>query len=202
MTISLVLVEEPDSCWKKDVKVQGALNLPAQKQHLEKISKLAGEFSEWKPEKIYSSSLDPAFSCAEDLSAEMGLKHLTTDLLLPLDMGCWTALDWLEVKDRYARQYRRWKADPGQYLPPSGESMCAVEERLDSLMTEVRDKAENVLIVASNEVLAGFCNKVLPKFGATISFGDDKEDENLPVWQLFDHENGWMVWDLLVDDEG
>lgn len=201
MTISLILVHEPDSVWKGSRRVIGNLNVPPDQKSLDKILALSEDFSKLSPKTVYSCSIDPAFSCAKALSAKIGLRHDVTDNLKPLDMGAWSGLDWMDVKDRFARNYRRWQANPYEFVPPLGESLCDVEKRLDGFMAEAKEKAEDCLIIASKEVLTAFCNNILPKYGASISSGDEKESEKTDLWQLFDFKTRWMSWDLLVDDE-
>ncbi len=202
MTISIVLIEEPASKWGRDTKILSHLEIPPKKESMEKILSCTEEYAKWQPTKIYSWINEPAISCGKAIANKMKIKHTACEDLLPLDMGAWTALDWVEVQERFARTYRRWRANPYKFTPPLGESMYEVECRVEHLMEEIRMNAENIIVLASAEVLTVFCNKVLPKFGATISFGTELEGDNPSIWQLFDFKKGWMVWDLLVDDEG
>ncbi|MBD3816103.1 MAG: histidine phosphatase family protein [Halothiobacillus sp.] len=79
---------------------------------------------------IVSSPLIRCRAFAEALAAERGLPLLIDVNLRERGFGCWEGLSHREVKERYAADYRAYKADPDRGMPTGGEAMDAFFSRV------------------------------------------------------------------------
>jgi len=85
--------------------------------------------------KIVSSPLIRCRAFAETLAAERGLPLLIDTNLRERGFGRWEGLSHREVKERFAADYRAYKADPDRGMPTDGESMDAFFSRVTDALT-------------------------------------------------------------------
>jgi broad specificity phosphatase PhoE len=73
--------------------------------------------------QIVSSPLIRCQAFAEALAGERGLSLQIDANLRERGFGCWEGLSHWEVKERFAADYRAYKADPDRGMPTGGEAM-------------------------------------------------------------------------------
>lgn len=195
MAMRLVLVCEAATAWTKDVRVQGRLALPPLADELELLRELAKELDEISPEAVYCPPQDPALASAQVLRKALGLPLWKKDSLLPLDMGAWEGLSWSEVKERFGRLVRRYRAAPQTFAPPQAEALADAAGRLHGLVKELLGAGEDAIVVASAGILATLENHVLP-------YGEASGE--VSSWARFDMPEKWPRWtehELVTNEE-
>lgn len=106
--------------------------------------------------QIISSPMQRCCAFAEALAAERGLPLQIDANLRERGFGCWEGLTPREVKERYAADYRAYKADPDRGMPTGGEAMDAFFSRVTGALAH-HAKAESsdgkILIVVHAVVI-------------------------------------------------
>ncbi|WP_257167043.1 histidine phosphatase family protein [Bradyrhizobium sp. SRS-191] len=97
------------------------------------------------PTLIQSSPQLRALQTAELIARQYGQSVEIAPALDELDVGDWTGLSFAELDADPA--WQRWNAERGSAMPPQGESMAAVQQRMMSHVAQLRRTHGNACIV-------------------------------------------------------
>ncbi len=98
------------------------------------------------PQQIISSPLGRAFDTASPIAAATELAVELAPDWIELDYGDWEGRPIVDVT---AAEWARWRAD-SQWAPPGGESLAAVQLRVERALAQLRDSAADVAVVVSH----------------------------------------------------
>ncbi len=100
------------------------------------------------PLAVVTSPLLRAVETATAIASQFGLDIERDERLIELDYGEWDERGFGDVP---ADELRAWRADP-TFVPPGGESLVSVQERVAECAAEILERAGNGLVVAVSHV--------------------------------------------------
>jgi len=120
-----------------------------------------GNDAPWQ--EIVSSPLQRCAAFAEALATRHGLPVRLEPAFKEIGFGSWEGETPEAIRQRYAEEYRRYRADPLRFMPPGAEPMAAFMERVarawDTLLATRRGR--RVLIVCHAGVVRAVLAAVL-----------------------------------------
>jgi broad specificity phosphatase PhoE len=145
----IILVNNGQTDWSKDGRIQGELDIPLNKEGEKEAVKIALELSNIKIESIYSSALSRSYETATIIAKMHHLNVKPLKELNELNHGVWQGLSIDEIKKRYRKLYRMWDSAPGSVRLPQGETIKEAFERSTSVVQKLiqRHREQTVGIV-------------------------------------------------------
>lgn len=123
----------------------------------EKQAKAVSEYilKAYKIDVIYSSPLSRACNTIKAVADELNLPIIKEDELREIDFGKWEGLTHEEIKNNLDDGYSKWASDIGIFVPPCGESMAQVQERIVKKLKEIgiKEDGKTVLIGSHSTVI-------------------------------------------------
>lgn len=105
---------------------------------------------------VYSSTLSRASASAEIIAARFGLETILVSDFRERNFGVWEGMTFLEIKEKYPVDFKKWSENPLKFSPPEGESTAEVSERvikaLEIIINNQNTKDSNIAIVAHGGV--------------------------------------------------
>ena len=116
----------------------------------EKQAKAVSEYilSTYKVDVIYSSPLSRACNTVKQVADTLNLPIIKSNELTEFNFGNLEGLTLEEIKNNYDDSYNKWAKDPGTFIPPNGESMTHLQERVVKKLKEIgiKEDGKTVLI--------------------------------------------------------
>lgn len=123
----------------------------------EKQAKAVSEYilKAYKIDVIYSSPLSRACNTIKAVADELNLPIIKENELREIDFGKWEGLTHDEIKNNLDDGYSKWASDIGIFVPPCGESMAQVQERIVKKLKEIgiKEDGKTVLIGSHSTVI-------------------------------------------------
>lgn len=159
----VILVRHGQTDWNVERRYQGKTNIPLNDNGRRQAARVAEELSCLRLAAVYSSELDRSFRTAALIARPHGIDVVSDPRLNEIDQGEWEGLRHEEIADRYGERLRLWEEDPTSTLPPGGESLAEVRERVLECLHEILLKHPNdtVCIVAHKVTNAIIKSEVL-----------------------------------------
>ncbi|HVN22473.1 MAG TPA: histidine phosphatase family protein [Syntrophorhabdales bacterium] len=103
---------------------------------------------------IYCSDLQRAVRSAEIIAAPHSLVPIKLPALRERNFGIWEGMSFIEIKERYPREFDAWSENPVRYNPPGGENTLEVSARVVAAVEQILDDhgGEKIAIVAHGGV--------------------------------------------------
>ncbi len=131
-------VRHGETALNRDGRLQGRVDAELSARGVEQVARLATRLSTWEITAVYSSPLTRARQTATAIAAVAGCEIQIDDRLIELDYGEWDGLPLSEIRPkRGVSQF----ADPN-FAPPGGESLVAVQARVEAFCHERFDGEE------------------------------------------------------------
>lgn len=140
----LFLIRHGQTEWNVLQKAQGHSDIPLDDLGLKQAESLAKHFSSLSLQFVFSSDLIRSADTARPLAEATGAKLILTSLLRERSFGDWEGLNYPEIRERIATL----GPDPGYAVPPGGESMAMVHERLDNFLENQFKTCEAAAVVS------------------------------------------------------
>ena len=165
MTLRLIFVRHGLSSFNEEGRIQGRNDLSTLTKEGELQAEAAGKILSSIPiDTIYSSPLQRASETTKIIikQHQNTLQATYTDDLLEVDLGPWSGLTKVELKNLYPEQLNIWEKEPkelsinredGTKFQPIKELLCQAEKFLKSLFKTYYDSNKTILIVAHNAIL-------------------------------------------------
>ncbi len=106
-------------------------------------AKMASEYlKNTKIDKIYSSDLCRAYNTAVPIAETHNLKIEKEEKLREVFAGDWEGKTFVEIEEKYPKDYEVWKSDIGKSCPTNGESMVELYERIKNAVFNIARENE------------------------------------------------------------
>ena len=187
----LILVRAGSTIWQEgqptadESRIQGTVSLPLTEQAKESLHRIAAVLEAEKPDCLYSSGNESSGPTAEYLTQLCQIKTKKISTLRELDCGLWQGLRIAEIKKRYSRAYRQWRADPTSVRPPQGESVPEAFERVEESLHGIHKKNSDKPVV----IVAALIISALIECFVTGKNLDQ-------LWQIADQNDDLRIFDL------
>jgi broad specificity phosphatase PhoE len=187
MAEALVLVRRASTRWDALERVVGQTLLPGDETSLAALREKARENQASAPlAGVFCYDKDPALASGHAVADAIGVPLWQQPALQPLDMGVWSGLSWMEVRDRFGRIYRRWHAAPHCYAPPCGETLGEVVARVRPLCRKLAGVKGRLAVVADDSALLALLIALR---------GEDELEKVRTPWELLT-DSTWMEIEL------
>ena len=103
---------------------------------------------------VYCSNLSRSARSAEIIANPHSLIPVEIKDLRERSFGIWEGMTFIEIKEKYPKEFGSWADNPLKYSPVGGESTTEVGERVLQALDEILDKhkGENIALVAHGGV--------------------------------------------------
>lgn len=98
---------------------------------------------------VYSSDLERARIMARGIGDLVDLPVRELEVFRERTMGDLQGVSEEELRDEHPEQFALWKADPGRYRPPNGESYADLQERIVPAIESLVETFQGSRIVLS-----------------------------------------------------
>ena len=159
---TIVLVRPGSTDFDEQNRIQGTLDLPLNPAGEGQVAQIAEELSHAEISVIYTSPNEPARSTAEAIGQRLGVKVKECEGLRNLNYGLWQGMQLEEIRHKFPRVFKQWKASPETVRPPEGELVAEAVERIERALHKPLKKKASFAVVAS-EPLATLVSCVLRK---------------------------------------
>ncbi len=145
----LYLLQAGGAGWTESKRLQSAAGEPLTDEQVADAEGVCQGLVPLGIRAIYASANEPAAQVARLVGKALAVRATVTDDLQEIDFGLWQGLLVGEIRKRYAKLYRQWRAGDMSAAPPGGETF---EQALDRGWGAVRriakkHRGQNVLIV-------------------------------------------------------
>jgi len=154
----IILVRHGQTTWNKEEIFRGRADIPLDKIGLSQARAVARRLQHSDVKRIYSSPLKRAFTTAQAIGKQAGVKLIIEKNLIEFDCGVWQGLSLREVKKRFPTIYARWSKDPYQAVIPKAEKLGGVRIRIKKFLRKtLKTKPKGDIVIVSHRII----NKIL-----------------------------------------
>ncbi|HIJ59680.1 MAG TPA: histidine phosphatase family protein [Nitrospirae bacterium] len=135
--------------------IEKAINSSIDEQRQSYLAEIHGsELIHHAETVIYSSSLIRAYRSAEIIGERFHIKPIVTKEFTERSFGLWEGMTFLDIKEKYPKEFSQWRKNPLRYSPPKGESSMDVKKRVIPRFKEIlkSHKTDNIIITAHGGV--------------------------------------------------
>ncbi len=148
MTATLILVRHGQTDWNVSARYMGWIDQGLNREGLEQAEKLARRLDPWPISAVFSSPLSRALRTAEIIAGPHSLRVKTMTELGEMRIGDWEGMFAMDIASLYPELWRTWRANPGDFRMPNGESLGEVRERAVEAFGRVMERAEGKMVLA------------------------------------------------------
>lgn len=148
MAATLILVRHGQTDWNVNARYMGWIDEGLNPEGQRQAERLARRLDRWPISAIYSSPLARALRTAQIIAGPHSLPVQTMPELGEMRIGDWEGMLAVEIAARYPELWRTWRASPGDFRMPSGESLGEVAERAAAAFVRIMDGAEGTMALA------------------------------------------------------
>lgn len=133
----LWLVRHGETDWNREKRFQGSRDIPLNALGIQQAEESAALLRGNSFDAIYTSDLQRAFQTAQCIAERMGLKVIKERGLREIDMGIWEGKTIYDIQTQYPEQWVQWQKNPLSVVPPPGESIEHVAQRVYRAVDEI-----------------------------------------------------------------
>lgn len=133
----LFLIRHGETDWNVEGRYQGQADPPLNDQGLRQARSLARRLQGRGLEVLYTSPLLRASATAEILSGLLGVPLRVDARLMEINLGRWQGRLATDIACEDSDLFRRWHREPWAVLPPGGESLDQVRDRVFAAADEI-----------------------------------------------------------------
>lgn len=153
--LNVILIRPGSTDFDEQGRIQGALNIPLNRQGGAEVAQLVEELSERGIDAIYFSSCESAQQTAAVLAEALKTKSKKLENMQNLNHGLWEGMRIEELKRKHPKVYRQWQDRPESVCPPDGETLESAAARVHTaLMKIVRKHKQGTIALVVPEPLA------------------------------------------------
>ncbi len=137
----IILWRHGETDANRSLRIQGSIDIPLNERGRAQARASAQQLVQFKPSKIYASSLGRAQQTAGELAALAQVPVQIDPRLAERAYGCWEGLTAEEIKERWHDEWDQWKLgyEPGLDI----ESRQACGERMVAAILAAVEKEED-----------------------------------------------------------
>lgn len=131
-------------------RFRGRINLPLTDLGERQAAALAARIArEWKPDAIFTSSLQRCVATASTIAHPTGLTPRRINGFVDRDYGAWQGLDHTAVAARWPQLWANWNSDPDTTAIPDGETLPDVSTRAVAALERITasERGRTVVVV-------------------------------------------------------
>lgn len=133
----LVLIRHGQTVWNVEGRYQGQADPPLSAEGLTQATILASRLRRHHLDLLYTSPLARCRQTAERLAVREGIPVHTEPRLMEIRLGDWEGRLYTEIARDYPDLFQRWQTDPWNAMPPGGETVAQVRERVYAAIDEM-----------------------------------------------------------------
>jgi broad specificity phosphatase PhoE len=181
----LILIAAAQTDWRPQGRLAGDTHLVLNEFGHRQAVLTAQEVRGISPKLVRCGPEQATKQTASLVAHEAGVRLRTIKELREINLGVWQGLMIEDLKERFGKVYRQWRADPLSIVPPEGETVSAALTRLIEAVEKIRRKNVNDTVAI---VVGQFANAALRCRLVDRSF--DK------FWDYVDNDQPFRVIDL------
>ena len=144
----MILVRHGQTDWNVNGRYMGWTDEALNEEGLKQAERLARRLERWPISAVYSSPLKRAWTTAEIVTQSHSLQVQTVEELGEMRIGAWEGLFAVEIAAKYPELWKVWRANPGDFRMPGGESLSEVRERAVRAFDRIMDDCDGKMVVA------------------------------------------------------
>ena len=183
--LRIVLIRPGATDYDCEQRIQGALDMPLNRQGLMEVARAVDQLRDKHIEIIYVAPCESAVESAEILAKDLNTRSKKLDRMQNLNLGLWQGMQVSEVRHKQPKVYRQWQEQPENVCPPDGEMIEQAEQRIRTAMYKLlRRHKDGVIGLVIPEPLASLVRRHL------------KHDDLGDLWKALSGHGQWEVLDL------
>jgi broad specificity phosphatase PhoE len=148
MSATLVLVRHGQTDWNVNGRYMGWTDEGLNEEGLRQADRLARRLDRWPIAAAFSSPLVRAARTAEIVAGPHSLPVQIIEDLGEMRIGAWEGMYAGEIAGRYPGLWKTWRANPGDFRMPGGESLGEVRQRAVRAFDRMIDGPEGRMVLA------------------------------------------------------
>jgi broad specificity phosphatase PhoE len=148
MSATLVLVRHGQTDWNVNGRYMGWTDEPLNEEGLRQAERLGRRLERWPISAVYSSPLKRAWRTAEIIAGPHSVSVQRMEDLGEMRIGAWEGLYAGDIAARYPELWKTWRANPGDFRMPGGESLGEVRQRAVRAFNWMIDGSEGKMVLA------------------------------------------------------
>ena len=146
--MQVLLIHAGPTPWDIDDRITGAENLPLTPEAIPPIQAVLGEHHLFIPDAVYCPrGNDACQEVAKMVAEQTGQRIRFEDAFSEMKLGLWEGLTRDQVRHRYPSVTQQWQDHPQQVLPPDGESMVTVVDRVYPVLVKMERKYRDKKVI-------------------------------------------------------
>ncbi|MGI8926155.1 MAG: histidine phosphatase family protein [Tepidiformaceae bacterium] len=169
----IYLVRHGETAYNRDGLGLGRADVPLTELGQRQALAVAARLAEVPLDRVFSSPLERALSVARAIAGERGVPLDVRAELTEMDVGETEGLTFPEMRERHAPFLAEWRGPGGAAaVMPGGESLSAVDVRLQPFYSALRGTAADAVAVVSHNFVLRLllCHLLGLELGAFRSF--------------------------------
>ncbi|MDD5085519.1 MAG: histidine phosphatase family protein [Candidatus Omnitrophica bacterium] len=149
----VILVKQAQSDYDKENRIQGLREVPLNEAGKLEAKALAKKLGKAEVAKIFSSPQAPSKETADTIAKTCSLSAAFDERLCDMSLGRWDGLTEEEARKGYPIFYAKWERDPSSVVPPGGEGIFHVLERVTRFWFEKVSREKGVVVIVSSKIV-------------------------------------------------
>jgi len=184
--LRIVLIRPGATDYDCEERIQGALDIPLNRQGLMEVARTVDQLRDKGIEVIYASPCASATQSAEILAKDLNARLKKLDRMQNLNLGLWQGMQVADVRHKQPKVYRQWQEQPENVCPPDGEMIEQAEQRVRTVMSKLLRRHKD-----------GVIGLVIPEPLASVVRRYFKNDDLGDLWKALSSHGCWEVFDLV-----
>ena len=181
----LILIPAAQTDWHPQGRLAGDTHLALNEFGHRQSVNTAQEIRGLSPRIVRCGPEQATRQTASLVAHETGVRLRTVKELREMSLGVWQGLMIEDIKERFGKVYRQWRADPLSIEPPEGETVLLALTRLVEAVEKIRKKNVNETVAV---VVGQYANAALRSRLVDRSFEK--------FWDYVDNDQPFQAIDL------
>lgn len=147
MSFRLFVLRHGETAWTRARRFTGWRDVPLSEEGRRQAEAAALALAGVRPAAVYASPLERARASAEAIARVHGLAVRAAPAFREMGFGAWEGRTRDEVAAGDPAGWELWRADPGRFTAPGGESLAAVAERVAAGLEALRAAHEGEAVI-------------------------------------------------------
>jgi broad specificity phosphatase PhoE len=150
----LFAIRHGETSWTRERRFSGARDIPLTEHGQRQAEAVARALAGERITAVYTSPLVRAHASAEVIARPHGLSVSVEPAFREMAFGAWEGLTRYELETGTAPMMETWRTAPERAMPPGGERLTDVAERVGKALQQVRDNhPEGTVVLVSHAIV-------------------------------------------------